>query len=71
MSQKRYNTKEDMKEILEGLAFFESSENSNLVNPKEIKDLMDQLDLKDKMPFIYDLISNLYTNREIRNKKVD
>ena len=68
MSQKRYNTKEDMKDILEGLAFFESTENSNLVNPKEIKDLMDQLELKDKMPFIYDLINNLCVNREVRKK---
>ena len=68
MFQKRYNTNEDMNEILEGLAFFESSENPNLVNPKEIKDLMEQLDLKDKMPFIYDLINNLCTSREVRKK---
>jgi Ca2+-binding EF-hand superfamily protein len=68
MSQKRYNTNEDMKEILEGLSFFESSENSNLVDPREIKDLMDKLDLKDKMPFIYELINSLCTNREVRKK---
>ena len=68
MSQKRYNTNADKKEILKGLEFFVSSKDPNLVNPMEIKDLMDKLELKDKMPFIYDLIDNLCSNREIRRK---
>ena len=68
MSQKRYNTNAEKKEILNGLDFFVSSEDPNLVNPREIKDLMDKLELKDKMPFIYDLIDNLCSNREIRRK---
>ena len=69
MSQKRYNTNAEKKEILNGLDFFVSSEDPNLVNPREIKDLMDKLELKDKMPFIYDLIDNLCSNREIRRKR--
>ena len=68
MSEKRYNTNSEKKEILKGLVFFESPENPNLVNPKEIKDLMDKLELKDKMPFIYNLIDNLCSNREIKKK---
>jgi Ca2+-binding EF-hand superfamily protein len=48
--------------ILEGLEFFESSENPDLINPEEIKNLMDKLELKDKMYFIYDLISELCSN---------
>ena len=68
MSQKRYNTNAEKKEILKGLEFFVSPEDPNLVNPREIKDLMDKLELKDKMPFIYDLIDNLCSNREIRRK---
>jgi len=68
MSEKRYNTEADIKEILKGLEFFESSENPDLINPKEIKDLMDKLELKEKMGFIYDLIDNLCSNRDIRRK---
>jgi hypothetical protein len=43
MSQKRYNTDADKEEIMQGLEFFVSSENPDLVNPKEMKDLMENL----------------------------
>ena len=66
MSEKRYDTNPEKQLILEGLEFFESSENPDLINPNEIKILMDKLELKDKMSFIYDLISELCSNKEIR-----
>ena len=66
MSEKRYDTNPEKQLILEGLEFFESSENPDLVNPNEIKTLMDKLELQDKMSFIYDLISELCSNKEIR-----
>ena len=59
---KRYDTNTEKELILEGLEFFESTENPDLINPEEIKNLMDKLDLKDKMYFIYDLISELCSN---------
>ena len=59
---KRYDTNPEKELILEGLEFFESTENPDLINPEEIKNLMDKLDLKDKMSFIYDLISELSSN---------
>ena len=59
---KRYDMNPEKELILEGLEFFESSENPDLINPEEIKNLMDKLDLKDKMYFIYDLISELSSN---------
>ena len=68
MSEKRYNTEEDKKEILKALEFFVSPENPDLVDPKEIKDLMDKLELRDKMAFIYNLINSLCSNRDIRRK---
>ena len=68
MSTKRYDTNPEKELILEGLEFFESSENPDMVNPKEIKILMDKLDLKDKMSFIYDLISELCSNKKILKK---
>jgi Ca2+-binding EF-hand superfamily protein len=64
MSQRRYDTTDDINDILNGLEFFVSSEDPNLVNPKEIKDLMDKLELRDKMPFIYNLISDLCRSRK-------
>ena len=57
MSTKRYDTNPEKDLILEGLDFFVSSENPDLINPNEIKTLMDKLELKDKMTFIYNLIS--------------
>ena len=68
MSEKRYNTDADKEEILKGLEFFQSSENPDLINPREIKDLMDKLELKEKMGFIYELIDSLCSNRDIRRK---
>ena len=68
MSSKRYDTNPEKEEILEGLEFFTSEENPDLVNPKEIKELMDKLELKEKMSLIYNLISELCLNREINRK---
>ena len=64
MSERRYDTSDEKRDILNGLEFFVSSEDPNLVNPKEIKDLMDKLELRDKMPFIYNLISDLCRSRK-------
>ena len=66
MSHKRYNTNADKKEILKSLEFFESSDDPNSINPREIKDLMDKLELREKMGFIYDLIDKLCSNKEVR-----
>ena len=65
---KRYNTNIDKKEILKALEFFESSDDPNFINPFEIKDLMDKLELQEKMGFIYNLINELCSNREIKRK---
>ena len=65
MSAKRYDTNPEKQLILEGLEFFESSENQDMVNPEEIKILMEKLELKDKMSFIYDLISELCSSRQV------
>ena len=66
MSHKRYDTKADKREILNALEFFESSDDPNFINPREIKDLMDKLELREKMGFIYDLIDKLCSNKEVR-----
>ena len=65
MLEKRYDTNKEKELILEGLEFFESPENPDLINPNEIKNLMDKLELKDKMTFIYNLISELCSNKRI------
>ena len=66
MSTKRYYTKPDKDEILKGLECFVSPDNPDLINPKEIKDLMDKLELKGKMGFIYEFIDSLCSNRDIK-----
>ena len=68
MIERRYDTEQEKKEILKSLDFFISSDNPDLVDVKEIKDLMDKLELKDKMPFIYNIIDSLCSNRDIRRK---
>ena len=40
----------------------------DLINPKEIKDLMDKLELKEKIGLIYEFIDSLWSNRDIRRK---
>ena len=40
----------------------------DLINPKEIKDLMDKLELKEKIGLIYEFIDSLCSNRDIRIK---
>ena len=65
LEEKRYDTTKEKELILEGLEFFESSENPDLINPNEIKILMDKLELKEKMTFIYNLISELCSNKKL------
>jgi Ca2+-binding EF-hand superfamily protein len=65
LEEKRYDTTKEKELILEGLEFFESSENPDLIDPNEIKILMDKLELKEKMTFIYNLISELCSNKKL------
>ena len=65
LEEKRYDTTKEKELILEGLEFFESSENPDLINPNEIKILMDKLELNEKMTFIYNLISELCSNKKL------
>jgi len=67
MSDSKYNQEEDLKEIKEGFEMFDV-ENKGLIDPLELRETMEEMNLKEKNPFIYDLISSLCIKKEIKSK---
>ena len=67
MSQLVYNQEEDINKIKKGFEMFDV-ENSGQINPFEIKVTMEEMNLKDKNPFIYKLISSLCARKDIKSK---
>ena len=59
-------TKINNNEIINGFKFFKSSENSNKIQPKDLKNLMDKLGLKNKIFFTYNIVDSLCSNKEIK-----
>ena len=57
----------DLNEIREGLEMFDV-ENKGLIDPLELKQTIEEMNLKDKNPFIYELISSLCTNIDVKSK---
>ena len=62
-------SKEDseLKDIIEGFNML-GCESGGLVNPKEIKEIMDIMNISDKNPFICNIIQNLISDQEIQKK---
>ena len=58
----------DLNEIREGLEMFDV-ENKGLIDPLELKQTIEEMNLKDKNPFIYKLISSLCTRKDINKKE--
>lgn len=54
----------DLNLIKEGFEIFDI-ENTGKINPIEIKEIMEEINLKSKNPFIYELISSLCSKKEI------
>ena len=61
MSKLRYALEDDIDEIRKGFEMFDV-ENKGQIDPKELKETMEEMNLKDKNPFIYELISSLCKN---------
>ena len=61
MSKLRYILEDDIDEIRKGFQMFDV-ENNGHVNPIELKETMEEMNLKEKNPFIYELISSLCKN---------
>ena len=67
MSRNKYNQEEDLKEIKEGFEMFDV-ENKGQIDPLELKETMEEMNLKEKNPFIYDIISSFCSDKNIRSK---
>ena len=57
----------DLDEIREGLEMFDV-ENKGIINPLELKQTMEEMNLKEKNPFMYEMISSLCNKKEIKKK---
>ena len=67
MSYLKNNQEDDLEEIKEGFEMFDV-ENKGLLDPLELRETMEEMNLKDKNPFIYELISSLCTNNDVKSK---
>lgn len=57
----------ELNEIIEGFQIL-GSESGGLVNPNELKEIMEIMNMDDKNPFIYNIIQTLCTDQEIQQK---
>lgn len=67
MSYRRSNQRPEISEIKEGFEMF-NTEKSELIDPAELRDAINSLNLKDKIPLIYELIDNLCKRKDIQRK---
>jgi Ca2+-binding EF-hand superfamily protein len=67
MSKTKYNQEEEINEMKKGFEMFDV-ENNGKINPSEIKKTMEEMNLKEKNPFIYELVSSLCSNKDIKLK---
>ena len=61
------NNQEDLNEIRKGFEMFDV-ENNGKIDPFELKRTMEEMNLKDKNPFIYELISSLCYKKDNKSK---
>ena len=59
------NNDSEMKEIIEGFNLF-GSETEGLINPIEVKEIMDIMNMGEKNLFLYNIINNLCSDEEIQ-----
>ena len=61
------NQDSELNEIIEGFKLF-GSETEGIINPKEIKEIMEIMNMNGKNPFLYNIITKLCTSEEIQEK---
>ncbi len=68
MSRRRRTTEEDdLEEIRKGFEMFDVN-GTGIINPEELLEVMDSMNLKEKNPFIYEIIESLCSEKEFRRK---
>ena len=55
----------DLDEIREGLEMFDV-ENKGIINPLELKQTMEEMNLKEKNPFMYEMISSYAIKKKLK-----
>ena len=68
MSRKRKTTEEDdLEEIRKGFEKFDVN-GTGIINPSELLEAMDAMNIKEKNPFIYEIIESLNSEKDIKKK---
>ena len=62
-----FENQDNINEIKKGFEMFDV-ENKGQINPFELKETMEEMNLNDKNPFLYELISSLCSSKEIKSK---
>ena len=65
MSSSKKNS--ELNDIVKGFKIF-SSDNNGLINPNELKEIMETMNMDEKNPFIYNIIIDLCSDPEIQQK---
>ena len=64
MSNKKDN---EINTIIEGFQIF-ASDTNGLINPNELKEIMETMNMTEKNPFLYKIIKNFCNDQEIMEK---
>ena len=65
--RKRTTEEDDLEEIRKGFEKFDVN-GTGIINPSELLEAMDAMNIKEKSPFIYEIIESLNSEKEIRRK---
>jgi len=57
----------ELNDIIEGFQMF-SSDTDGLINPNELKEIMETMNMNEKNPFLYNIINQLCSNSDINQK---
>ena len=66
--KKKSTEESDLEEIRKGFEMFDTN-GTGLVNPIEIKEAMESMNMQEKNPFIYEIISSLSSSDDFQNKE--
>lgn len=61
------NNDSELNDIIEGFKLF-GSETNGVINPTEVKEIMELMNMNEKNPFVYSIVTKLCSNEEIQQK---
>ena len=66
--QNKPTEESELEEIRKGFQMFDTN-GTGLVNPSEIKEAMESMNMQEKNPFLFEIISSLSTSEDFKNKE--